>query len=236
MFYAVSDIHGNLKAFNNILEKINLQENDTLFILGDVIDRNPHGIKILQRIMKMPNARMLLGNHEYMMMNVLGFPYEELDPRIFKTNKTKDLINWYQNGGSPTHKAFKALPDDQKEEIKNFLQSLPLNITVLVNGEYVKLVHALPEEAWELLKDQICVPKGFFTVWDRDLIHVFSKSEGVKVIFGHTPTVNLKETIPMEIYNDGSIYGIDCGAAYGQKRGGRLCCLRLDDMEVIYSD
>lgn len=63
MTYVLSDIHGNLQRFESILAQINLQPDDTLYILGDVIDRYPDGIKILRRIMKMPNARMLIGNH-----------------------------------------------------------------------------------------------------------------------------------------------------------------------------
>ena len=66
MIYVLSDIHGNLRRFNSVMEQINLKQSDTLYILGDVIDRYPDGIKILQKIMKMKNAQMLLGNHEYM--------------------------------------------------------------------------------------------------------------------------------------------------------------------------
>ena len=38
MIYVLSDIHGNLKNFNSIMDQINLQETDTLYVLGDVID------------------------------------------------------------------------------------------------------------------------------------------------------------------------------------------------------
>lgn len=69
MTYVLSDIHGNLRRFESIMKQINLQSDDTLYVLGDVVDRYPDGIKILRRIMKMPNARMLMGNHEYMMLN-----------------------------------------------------------------------------------------------------------------------------------------------------------------------
>ena len=49
-----------------------MKESDTLYILGDVIDRHPYGITILRKIMKMPNAKMLLGNHEYIMLKAIG--------------------------------------------------------------------------------------------------------------------------------------------------------------------
>ena len=42
------------------MKQINLQPEDTLYVLGDVIDRNPDGIKILRKLMAMPNVKMLL--------------------------------------------------------------------------------------------------------------------------------------------------------------------------------
>ena len=80
MIYVLSDIHGNEQRFNSVLKQINLQNEDILYILGDVIDRHPGGIRILRKIMSMPNAKMLLGNHEYMMLRALGHPYDPYDP------------------------------------------------------------------------------------------------------------------------------------------------------------
>ena len=74
MIYVLSDIHGHEGRFASILKQINLQPEDTLYVLGDVIDRHPGGIRILRKIMAMPNAKMLLGNHEYMMLRALGEP------------------------------------------------------------------------------------------------------------------------------------------------------------------
>ena len=45
MIYVLSDIHGNTERYNSIMQQINLQESDTLYVLGDVIDRYPDGIK-----------------------------------------------------------------------------------------------------------------------------------------------------------------------------------------------
>lgn len=42
--------------------------NDTVYILDDVIDRGPDGIKLIQEIMDSPNMVMILGNHEHMMI------------------------------------------------------------------------------------------------------------------------------------------------------------------------
>ena len=53
MTYVLSDIHGNMANFKSILKQIDLQPEDTLYVLGDVIDRYPDGIRIIRMIMSM---------------------------------------------------------------------------------------------------------------------------------------------------------------------------------------
>lgn len=66
MTYVLSDIHGQMRRFQSVMKQINLQPEDTLYVLGDVIDHYPDGIKILCRLMAMPNVKLLLCNHELM--------------------------------------------------------------------------------------------------------------------------------------------------------------------------
>ena len=60
----MSHIHGEYDKYIAMLEKIGFSDDDTMYILGDVIDRKPCGIDILMNIMQRPNVVMLLGNHE----------------------------------------------------------------------------------------------------------------------------------------------------------------------------
>ena len=64
MIYVMSDIHGQKRRFDSVMKKIKLQPDDTLYILGDVIDRNPDGIKILRQIMRcqMPKCFLVTTN------------------------------------------------------------------------------------------------------------------------------------------------------------------------------
>ena len=66
MIYVMGDIHGNLRRFDSVMDQIRLSPEDTLYVLGDVIDRHPDGLAILRKFMKMDNVRMILGNHEAM--------------------------------------------------------------------------------------------------------------------------------------------------------------------------
>ena len=66
--YVMSDIHGERELFHKMLQRIAFSEDDTLYILGDVIDRGTDGIALLKEIKETPNMVMLLGNHEHMML------------------------------------------------------------------------------------------------------------------------------------------------------------------------
>ena len=143
MIYVLSDIHGNERRFNSILKQINLQSEDTLYILGDVVDRHPHGIRILRKIMSMSNAKMLLGNHEHMMLRALDQPYDEND-RNFPYGTDDWLRIWYRNGGKVTHNHLKCIRKPLRKEIFAYLASLPLDLEITVHGKAYKLVHGGP--------------------------------------------------------------------------------------------
>ena len=232
MIYVLSDIHGNLRRFESIMKQINLQADDTLYILGDIVDRNPDGIKILRKIMKMPNVKMLLGNHEYMMLKAVGHCKNAAEEKE-KTNWRQKRI-WYNNGGGITHDRLKRIPLEQRAEIFQFICSLPVNLEIEINDIKYKLVHASPVENFkrfhyycEEYKDE-----KEFAVWERwdETHHV---PEGFVLIFGHTPTLYFQDNEHLSIWKSDDAIGIDCGCGYEY---GRLGCLRLDDMKEFYSD
>lgn len=231
MIYVVADIHGNERRFNSILKQINLRSCDTLYVLGDVVDRYPGGIRILRKIMSMPNVKMILGNHEYMMLRALGCPRDDF------WDDGGAMGHWYRNGGNLTHAAFKRIRKTTRQEIIDYLLNLPLNLDVEVNGRMYKLVHAAPMEEYEP-QDRYKNPI-YFTVWKR-FENDYTFSGDYTLVFGHTPTRYFQPQIPMEIFYGNRMIGIDCGSGYpeeGEKsKYGRLACLRLDDGKVFYSE
>ena len=66
MTYALADIHGEYDMFLEILDKIKLKETDTLYILGDIFDRGSHPVRVMLKLMEMPNAVCIVGNHALM--------------------------------------------------------------------------------------------------------------------------------------------------------------------------
>lgn len=227
MVYVLSDIHGNECRFNSILKQIDLQPEDTLCVLGDVIDRHPGGIRILRRLMAMPNAKMILGNHEYMMLRALGSPYDD------NLDDGRALEHWYRNGGRVTHNHLKLLRKQKRKEIVDYLLSLPLSIDIEVNGTAYKLVHGAPEESYSA--EPKYKNKIHYAVWKRLDINDELSGE-YTLIFGHTPTRYYQDKVPMELWYGERRIGIDCGCGYPEGDPlGRLACLRLDDGKVFYS-
>lgn len=75
---AVGDIHGNLLALDDLLNKVlpTLARDDTLVFLGDYIDRGPDSRGCLERIIRLKQETespvvTLLGNHEDWMLSSL---------------------------------------------------------------------------------------------------------------------------------------------------------------------
>lgn len=119
--YVMSDIHGEANRFYAMLEKIRVSADDTLYILGDVIDRGVDGINLLLEIMEMPNAVMLLGNHEYMMLQYLS-------PDATDT----EIRRWNRNGNAPTLAAYLKLKTKTQQRILRYLDTRPTHLEVEV--------------------------------------------------------------------------------------------------------
>lgn len=231
MTYVMSDIHGNQARFENVMQKINLQPEDTLYILGDVVDRFPDGIRMLRQFMKMPNVKMLLGNHEHMMLEALFNPIKKQDWDNEDYVRQKNLNRWYYNGGDITHYYLKHIRKSIRQEVFEFLSQLPLNIPVEVNGQKFLLIHGGVADNFEQYNYKYD-DKTTYAVWSRDSRYEAIPDDTI-LIFGHTPTDHFQRKRPMEMWQYGNYIGIDCGCGY---MDGRLCCIRLEDMEEFYSD
>ena len=90
MQYAVSDIHGCYNKYIQLLDRIDLRPSDTLYALGDMIDRGPDGLKILRDMSMRPNIVPFLGNHEYAALTCLPWLMEELT----EENTEPDVLLW----------------------------------------------------------------------------------------------------------------------------------------------
>ena len=231
MIYCISDIHGEYDKFIEMLNLIGLRDEDTLYILGDVLDRGPHPIQTLLKIMEMPNAQFIIGNHEVMALEIMkhGFSkivnadLDDLDDITFHK-----LLSWYNNGCSTTVNELLMLSEEQQNAITEYLKESLVYELLELNGQKFLLVHAgIMNFDPETNINEYAL---YEFVWARPDFDQPYFNDAITVI-GHTPTPLIDDCdTPGSIFKKNNFIDIDCGASIG----GRLGCLRLDDMMEFY--
>jgi predicted MPP superfamily phosphohydrolase len=130
MTYVISDLHGYpIEKFKMLLDKANFSNDDFLYILGDVIDRNGDGgVGILEWLLSQSNAQLILGNHEAMLL-ACAFLFDEItDESIenFDSKKIELLTNYQLNGGDVTLKSLAKLNKESPETVADILDIFTL--------------------------------------------------------------------------------------------------------------
>lgn len=215
--YVISDIHGQYELFMAMLKKINFQPTDTLYVLGDMVDRGKDSIKVVEHIMSQDNMLPIMGNHEDML--IYG-----IRTYGFSGQWGREMIQ-----GTDSYKLYMELrrlrykSSERVRKFVSYLQSLPLYYSISVAGKPYLLVHAGIRNA------DISSNSRDDLLWIREDFIESEEKFPYTVVFGHTPTSYMDER--GKIWKMDDRIGIDCGAGF---MGGRLACLRLDDMEEYY--
>lgn len=230
MIYVISDLHGYpLSRFLQLLKKADFSEDDFLFILGDVIDRNGDGgVEMLRWLLWQSNVELLLGNHEAMLLSC-DFVFDEITEQGIEqltSEKMSLLMNYMRNGGDVTLKALRKLAAASREElydILDYLREAPLYETVSSGGRDFLLVHAGLEN---FRKDRkLSDYSSDELLWARPAIDE-NYFNDVMTVFGHTPTGSYGVAYEGKILKTATWINIDAGAASGNEP----VLLRLDDM------
>lgn len=229
MIYVMSDIHGCYDKYRAMLCEIQFKAADTLYVLGDVIDRGPDGVRILMDMNMRPNVLPILGNHEFTASVCLPWLLEEVtDQSLDALSQVQiaALTEWITNGGGPTIQSVKALSGEERGDLLDYLREMELYAQVEAGGRSFVLTHSAlenfspgkPLDSYELQDFLFGRPKPDAVYYpDRTLV------------FGHTPTRLLCGQD--KIFRSGTMIDIDCGCFF---EGGRLGCLCLDTMEEFY--
>ena len=237
--YVVSDVHGYVSDLARGLEEIGFGGDDQLWILGDLLDRGPDGIGVIDLLMSLQQqapeqVHVLMGNHEALALGRHRFPRSKFDG------------SWRINGGRRRDQ------EALTEEHIAWLSSLPLMARVgeslFVHSDTAKYltwgdsVDAVNDTVREALSDEHDF-EAHWDVWARlTSRYDFAGKNGAKVaremlstyggeliVHGHSiigtlidePSSNVTEPI---LYADGLVLAID-GGRYD---GGPLLFIQLD--------
>lgn len=206
--FAVGDIHGYFSHLEDALRKVDFDPAvDRLFSVGDLIDRGPECMRVLE-FLDQPWFHAVQGNHEDYVCR-----YE-----------TVDEVTWLVNGGG----WFMALAESDKLRIAERLRQLPYCIQVDTEEGKVGIVHAdVPFNDWDKTLANLHTRKvRSCCLWSRKRLETLDQSavRNVRaVVAGHT---GVNKAVLL-----GNVYHIDT-MGWKPAQGGYFTLLDLNTLRA----
>ncbi|MDQ8749289.1 metallophosphatase [Elizabethkingia miricola] len=223
----VGDIHGGLKALEQVLERANVTDKDKLIFLGDYVDGWSESSQVINALIELSQKQECIfvkGNHDLYCEEWLVFGHK---PEM-----------WLLNGGVATMESY---ADYSDEKIDKHLKFFGKMHNYYIDEQNRLFIHAGyssmhgPEKEmhssnyrwdrtlWEtavaldtrIEKDSLQYPKRLL---------LFSE-----IFIGHTPTLHLGVTYPL---NKANIWNVDTGAAFT----GAVSIMDIDTKEFWQSE
>ena len=220
MIYVMSDLHGRMDDYLALLDKIGFAEDDVLYVLGDTVDVGERAMELLTDMSMRANVYPIAGAHDLLALRMLnGFS------NMLKSGAAPDpafaaeMTEWVRDGGAPTLEGFRALDDDMREGVLDYLSEFALFEEVEAGGKSFVLAHGgiadfdpeTPLEDYEPAQFFAPTPAGVAFFPDRTLV------------VGHEPTQSGR------VERDGGVIRVHCGT-----QAGGVGCLCLDNGEEFY--
>ncbi len=231
MIYLMSDIHGRYEEYKKMLQTINFQDCDTLFILGDMVDRGEQSMELLLDMMNRVNVYPIAGNHDLIALACLKELAKEVTEETIANLDLETMnmmMDWLSNlGGQATLNSFQKLNTEDREAVLEYLEDLALYEEIVVDGTAYVLAHTLgfnhfhPDKELEeyTAEDLLDTRCDYGVMYYPDKI----------LVTGHTPTVFIEDNqFADTIYRGKNHIAIDCSMRH-------LGCICLDTMEEFYS-
>jgi serine/threonine protein phosphatase 1 len=218
--YAIGDVHGRLDLLERMIARIDRDRRDSprardyLILLGDLIDRGPDSRGVVEFLMNLPPDGMrivfLMGNHEEMMLRVLGD-----EPEAVHQWLTYGGYEFAQSYGVEVGRLAVLSPVDAAEKIGAavprshiaFIEGFADSFTF---GDYL-FVHAGLRPGKSLAEQDTHDLR-----WIREEFLADTSDHGCMVVHGHTISAE-----PEELENR---IGIDTGAY----QSGVLTAVRIE--------
>ncbi len=221
--WVIPDVHGHIATLKSMVEdRIALSKDDSLYFLGDYIDRGPDSRGVIDYIINLQDSgydvNCIRGNHEDYCIRA----WEDDQKRfLFRSPIEKD---WRKNGGNRTLESFGA---KRPRDISKFYIDWMKNTKHFIELEDYILVHAgLNFKIDNPFEDTRSM------MWIRDFRVDKNKIAGKKVIHGHVPV----EMTLIDLFrnNNYDFISLDNGIYYTNKDGfGNLLAFNLDTKEII---
>ncbi len=176
----IGDVHGCYDELMTLCEKIWLQEEDHLYFVGDLINKWPKSLEVVEFVRNRPNTFSVVGNHEY-----FSFPDEnmlrEVDEwKLILSEWSKNWIRIQKEKSKPLEEVL------QKDGHLDWLRSLPH----IIEREDFILVHGwlhpdygvkTPKEIATLIRLHEWKPWYDFYIGTKPIIYGHWAAEGLRI-------------------------------------------------------
>jgi serine/threonine protein phosphatase 1 len=225
--FVIGDMHGALRAVKQVVERIQLQSDDTLIFLGDYVDGWSESAQLIEYLMRLAlevKCIFIKGNHDAWCES-------------WMQGETPDPV-WLANGGQETVNSYEHISPEQKLLHLEFFNRMRLYYT---DEDQRLFVHA----GFTSMSGPVRERFEIMLYWDRTLWEMaLAVDKQIKfdqriypkrlllfkeIFIGHTPTTNYDVDIPMNACN---VWNVDTGAAFK----GKVSALEIHSKEFVQSD
>ncbi len=218
--YAISDIHGHLATFRELLRRLAFSRADELFLLGDFIDRGPDSKGVIDYVEQLKSTghqvHCLRGNHEQMALDA---------PSDFRTRQS-----WLKYGGKETCESFGSPDYTVPPAYLDWMAALPY---YLETPGYL-FVHAGIDTNLEApLLDRASM------LWARNWAYNLNRDwlENRIIVHGHTPTPEQDIQLSVRSLAQLPVINVDAGCFAVTREGcGQLCALELTTHRLVFQE
>ena len=223
----IGDIHGALKALEQLLSLIEVQSDDQLIFLGDYVDGWSQSADVIEYLIELDKnykCIFLRGNHDAWCSSWLsGIPADS---------------DWIMHGGRSTVSNYLKYTIEQRAIHLAFFESMTNYYVgdanrLFVHAGFASMHGPLHENderncywdrtLWEMARTMDKRIKKDSKLYPKRLL-LFDE-----IFIGHTPTLNYDVTTPMHACN---VWNIDTGAAFY----GRLSAMNVETKEYWQSE
>lgn len=234
--YACADLHGRYDLAERVIAK--LQPEDTLYFLGDAIDRGPYSWETLMLLLTHPQVEFFLGNHEdFLLKTALGKDHESVIIETHTFFRDDARYVWSFNGGNEMIQKCAELRERSPEVLHDLIKLLShAHIELLLTNarnQNIHLTHAgytFGKRPWTT-DELIWNRSHIYEDWPSDPVY-----ENIYLIHGHTPINHLCDFDGTREAFDGPLFycnnhkiDIDLGSIHH----GWTTMLNLDTFEYI---
>ncbi|MFI3250989.1 MAG: metallophosphoesterase [Eubacteriales bacterium] len=223
----ISDIHGNLPFFQGLLDSVGFCKKDILILLGDILEKGQHSLKLLRYIWKLERdyaVYSICGNCDALVRQFFASP--RLDELFFRQylaeHPESTLCQLAMELNCPIDDLhhLRTQLRTHYQDVYQWIDRLPISIRsetmVFIHGGVPSLKNLPRSHPWSCMKNDYFYQKN----------HSFSKY----MVVGHCPVTLYREDIPSAtpiIDHERKIISIDGGCVL--KLDGQLNALLIEN-------